>query len=132
MNILHASQLNKVQLNYFQELTNENKVVYLFGLFDALIQQNVDINMTSFFKTFEEIEHINTDELDLENEIHVDVMIDNDNILVESDNLKALRMTVRKFFESGYILIRDKEAEKMFKADKVTKYMRIHNCKLYI
>ena len=126
MNILHTIHLNKVQLDYFQELTTDNKVAYLFGLFESTIQQNTNIDMTSFFKTIEDTQDTDIGEIDVEDVIHVDVMIDDDNILIESDNLKALRMTVRKFFESGYILVRDKEAEKMFKADKVTKYMRIY------
>ena len=52
-------------------------------------------------------------------------MIDDDNIMIESNSLVALRYIVYKFFESGYILSRDKDMEKMFKKDKVTRYMRI-------
>lgn len=126
MNILHTIHLNKVQLDYFQELTPENKVAYLFGLFESSVQQTTYIDMTSFFKSIEEAQVVDTNEIDTDNTIHVDVMLDDNNILIESDNLKALRMTVRQFFESGYILVRDKEAEKLFKSDKVTKYMRVY------
>ena len=56
----------------------------------------------------------------------VDVMIDDENIMIESNSLKALRFVSSKFMESGYILQRDKETEKMFRKDKVTRYLRVY------
>jgi hypothetical protein len=55
----------------------------------------------------------------------VDVLIDDDNIMIESNSLKAIKHIVYKFAESGYLLRRDFETEKMFKRDKLTKYLRI-------
>jgi hypothetical protein len=55
----------------------------------------------------------------------VDVMIDDQNIMIESNRLGAIRHMVNKFMESGYILSRDINTEKMFKKDKITRYMRI-------
>ncbi len=59
------------------------------------------------------------------NAARVDVMIDNENLMIESDSLKALRLVTYKFVESGYILQRDLLVEKMFRKDKVTKYLRV-------
>jgi hypothetical protein len=56
---------------------------------------------------------------------YVEVLIDDDNIMVESNSIKAIRQIVYRFFESGYILQRDKNMEKMFKRDKITRYLRI-------
>jgi hypothetical protein len=45
--------------------------------------------------------------------------------MIETNSLKALRYTIYKFFEIGYILNRDEETEKMFRTSKNTKYIRI-------
>ena len=45
--------------------------------------------------------------------------------MIESNSLKAGRHIVYRFVESGYILQRDMKLEKMFKHDKLTKYLRI-------
>ena len=45
--------------------------------------------------------------------------------MIESNSLKALRFVTYKFIESGYILRRDLAVEKMFRKDKVTKYLRV-------
>ena len=55
----------------------------------------------------------------------VDVMIDDEIIMIEANSLRALRLVKNRFIEAGYILQRDVEQEKMFRKDKVTKYMRI-------
>jgi hypothetical protein len=55
----------------------------------------------------------------------VDVMIDDQNIMIESNKLSAIRHIVSKFMESGYLISRDIDTEKMFKKDKLTRYMRI-------
>jgi hypothetical protein len=55
----------------------------------------------------------------------VEVMIDNDTIMIESNGLRAMRHIIYTFAETGYILRRDRDTEKMFKADKVTRYLRI-------
>ena len=52
-------------------------------------------------------------------------MVDDQNILIESNSLKAVRIIKSKFIENGFILQRDKETEKMFKRDKLTKYLRV-------
>ena len=56
---------------------------------------------------------------------HVDVMIDDENIMIESNSLRAVRHVTYKFIESGYILKRDIALEKMFRKDKSTRYIRV-------
>jgi hypothetical protein len=55
----------------------------------------------------------------------VDVTIDDTNIMIETNSLKALRHVSYRFVESGYILQRDRLTEKMFQKDKLTKYIRV-------
>jgi hypothetical protein len=55
----------------------------------------------------------------------VDVIIDDENIMIESNSLKALRHVKDKFIESGYMLQRDLATEKMFRKDKTTRYIRV-------
>ena len=52
-------------------------------------------------------------------------MIDDQNILIESNNLRAVREVTNHFMESGYILARDRKLEKMFRKDKITRYLRV-------
>ena len=53
-------------------------------------------------------------------------MIDNENIIVESNSLKAVKYMAHKFMDEGYILSRDNESEKIFKKNKVTRYLRVY------
>jgi len=53
-------------------------------------------------------------------------MIDEENILIESNSLKTIRIVIRNFFELGYILRRDPVVEKMFKENKTTRYLRVY------
>ena len=61
------------------------------------------------------------------NSKRVDVMIDDDYLVVESDSLKAVKLVTFKFMESGYLMTRDKITEKMFKKDKTTRYLRVYS-----
>jgi len=53
-------------------------------------------------------------------------MIDNEFIMIESNSLKSIRIVITRFMESGYMLSRDIESEKMFKQDKRTRYLRVY------
>jgi hypothetical protein len=57
----------------------------------------------------------------------VDILIDEDQVLLESNSLKALRHIVYNFFDNGYILSRDLNTEKVFRKDKLTKYLRVYS-----
>ena len=56
----------------------------------------------------------------------MDVLVDNENIVLESNSLKAVRCIKDKFLDCGYLLIRDKEVEKLFRRDKITRYLRVY------
>jgi hypothetical protein len=95
---------------------------------------DTDLNLSTFFESVKSaiiinhnIEHDTFNDLDnyLDSDEKVDVTIDDTNIMIETNSLKALRHVSYRFVESGYILQRDRLTEKMFQKDKLTKYIRV-------
>ena len=138
MRIVMKSVLNNIYIsnyeyNYIVELSGKKKFSYLIERFESTTRQKHELNLTEFFN---EISHDDeTEEYSIEfstndsaelNDNQVDVMIDSENILIESNSLKNIRVTIKNFFELGYILQRDLNTEKMFKPNKVTRYIRIY------
>jgi hypothetical protein len=138
MRIVMKSVLNNIYIsnyeyNYIVELSGKKKFSYLIERFESTTRQKHELNLTEFFN---EISHDDeTEEYSIEfstndsaelNDDQVDVMIDSENILIESNSLKNIRVTIKNFFELGYILQRDLNTEKMFKPNKVTRYIRIY------
>ena len=130
------------EYEYWRSLGDTEKLQYLFELHHMESfrnDYNANINLNKFFETLndelqsdnfgteKEPDEVNFEayEFDLDAEDRVDVMIDDSNIMIESNNLKALRAVSYKFVEAGYILRRDVILEKVFKKDKLTKYLRI-------
>jgi hypothetical protein len=131
------------EYEYWRSLGDTEKLQYLFELHHMESfrnDYNSSINLNKFFENLNdelqkqdsfdtEMDPDNTQfeayEFDLDAHDRVDVMIDDSNIMIESNNLKALRAVSYKFVEAGYILRRDVILEKVFKKDKVTKYLRI-------
>lgn len=132
--IFDTMTVNYAEYSYFKGLKQTERVGFFFELYEAAIARyaNGGLDLSSFFKALKQQIDASED-LDTPQEAiewpegvdRVDVMIDDENIMIESNSLKAARHIIYKFFESGYILRRDKEMEKSFKRDKVTKYLRI-------
>lgn len=136
--------VNKSEYEYFKNQKDSDKVVFLLQLFDQAYMTSNGIDLSGFFSSLTKIpddidDHTiceydsNTvnDSIIYESKDYindpdrVDVLIDDDNIVIESNSLKAVKHITYKFAESGYILRRDYDMEKMFKKDKITKYLRI-------
>lgn len=114
-------------------------VRWLFDTFDATTLQTKGLDLSSFFAEVKdnldqykelpivsESKPANTNTMPADrNSDFVDVMIDDENIMIESNSLKALRYVTNKFMESGYMLRRDLATEKLFRKDKTTRYMRV-------
>tara|TARA_R110002072_G_scaffold97666_1_gene214781 strand:+ start:871 stop:1308 length:438 start_codon:yes stop_codon:yes gene_type:complete len=122
------------EYSYFKELSGVDKIQYLIEIYDLEIKkQNIDPiqlanGLNEFFDHIDEPEEeLEFDSYHLQGKERVDVMIDTDNILIESNSLKAVRHIKYKCIDSGYILKRDKETEKIFKKNKVGRYLRIYN-----
>lgn len=131
--VVNNIHISNYEYNYIVELSSKKKFSYLIERFDFATQQKHELNLTEFFN---EISHDDeTEEYSIEfsskdsaelNDDQVDVMIDNENILIESNSLKNIRVTIKNFFELGYILQRDLNTEKIFKPNKVTRYIRVY------
>ena len=122
--------------SYIVNLTTEEKFNYLIDRIDTEISAE-EPRAFSLEEFFEELKQ----ETGISNEVdtyetfgsnsekdknQVDVMIDEENILIESNSLKNIRIVIRNFFELGYILRRDPVVEKMFKENKTTRYLRVY------
>jgi hypothetical protein len=124
-------EINYSEYQYFLDLNSPEQLQYLFDVYDAEIQGKSGLDLSNFFDTVKQTiiensepiqETYNEYELGVE---RVDVMIDDETIMIETNNLKALRHVIFKFIETGYIIQRDIVLEKMVRKDKMTKYLRI-------
>lgn len=129
--------ISKEEYAYFASLTAAEKVNYLFGIYDSVTAVQIDASqLTEFFTditsqltatetTPDAGAESDPDYFDANDKDRVDVMVDTDNILFESNSLTAMRRVINHFWESGFILSRDTQSEKMFRKEKLAKYMRI-------
>jgi hypothetical protein len=130
--LFDTMQVNYAEYSYFKKLPKAEKIHFLFELYEAAeVRNNNGIDLGRVFEMIKEslVDSNQYDERTKElpqNVDYVEVMIDDDNIMVESNSIKAIRQIVSRFIESGYILRRDAETEKMFKRDKITRYLRIY------
>jgi hypothetical protein len=120
------------ELEYFNQLDKQDQIQYMFDVFDAQYSIDSDSsivpNLTSFFDSVHSALNESNAEIDAiepDNVQRVDVTIDDENIMIESNSLRAVRHVTNKFMESGYIIQRDVATEKMFRKDKVTRYIRV-------
>lgn len=125
--------ISKQEYVFFKTLPLQERLNYMFGLYESSAVTTIKaIDLSNFFSAI----HTQLEEKEKEKETttkadesrsfdRVDVMIDDEIIMIEANSLRALRLVKNRFIEAGYILQRDIEQEKMFRKDKVTKYMRI-------
>jgi|TARA_R100000081_G_C4692091_1_gene103059 hypothetical protein len=135
-NIFDNININLPQLHYFQQLEPIEKIHYLFEIYEnALYSENY--TSANFAEGLNEF----FDELDYDNEPfpefesfdvgngrdsnRVEVLVDSENIVIESNSLRAVRSIRDKFLDCGYLLTRDQEVEKLFRRDKLTRYLRV-------
>lgn len=131
--------VTKTEYSIIETMHPLERLRWLFDTFDATIQQIKGLDLSLFFAEvrdnldqYKELslsadqntKHVSA--MSEDNDIDfVDVMIDDKNIMIESNSLRALRHVTNKFMESGYMLQRDLATEKLFRKDKTTRYMRV-------
>ena len=131
MNIYNNILISLPEYNFFRELRDVEKIQYLLEVYDIETKRNGNIinGLNNFFDDIddEDFQHgIEFDSIEYGNKKdRVDIMIDNENIIIESNSLKALRFIAYKFMDGGYIISRDKNTEKLFVKDKITRYLRV-------
>ncbi len=129
------------EYEYFKSLAKTQKLEFLFDSYDAARIKSSGLDLSNFFDTvqnnlerYNEVEDLNLisaqrEEIEVsdlsKNTDYVDVTIDDTSIMIESNSLRAVRAVIIKFIESGYMITRDTATEKMFKRDKITRYMRV-------
>jgi hypothetical protein len=119
--------VNYAEYSYFQKSSTADQVKFLLELYDGATRRAAPLDLSRFFEAVnQDLEDTEiTISGDMSDPDRVDILIDDDNILIESNSLRAIRHISYKFVESGYILARDKSMEKSFRKDKITRYMRI-------
>ena len=134
------NKIEKIHVNYseycyFDYLSDTEGLEYFFNLFEGQNQTKA-LNLQQLFEDVSTELDINDTEPTDNNLVslgnaypdsvnRVDVMIDDEYIVIESNSLKAIRTLTVKFMEAGYIISRDLKTEKMFKKDKTTRYLRV-------
>lgn len=123
------------EYKYYIDLPEEDQLLFLFNAYESECVKSSGIDLAGFFEGVKrslseknnEIEDLETYEYsdDIDDLDRVDVLIDDQNIMIESNSLKALKFVTYKFIECGYIIRRDLVVEKLFKKDKVTRYLRV-------
>ena len=129
--IFDITFVSAAEYSYYKQLNAQEQMHYFFELYDSLIQRSSGstLDLTSFFAAVKSSLDA-TDEDTAVTKIpddrdRVDVIIDDENILIESNSLRSIKHITMKFIESGYILKRDVELEKTFRKDKITRYLRV-------
>jgi len=129
-NYLNDINVQLPEFNFFQQLSSSEKFLYLTEIYELETGKNSDINIAENLQTFfdditelQQYDVFNTggDEFD-----KVDVLVDNENLVLESNSLSAVRQIKNRFMDEGYVLTRDAEIEKMFKKNKLTRYLRVY------
>jgi len=119
--------ITKHEINYLETLDDQGRLDYLFSIYDAEIKRVITpADLAGFFEAVKENLEQQNEQLEFPADSkRVDVLIDDDNIMIEANSLRAIRIVVNRFIESGYILRRDVALEKSFRKDKVTRYIRV-------
>jgi hypothetical protein len=124
------------EYEYFKNSTAAKKMNFLFELYDSRIVDSGQFDLSDFFDSVHQnlksyVNSYNEQSLpqpehpELDSTDFVDVTIDDSTIMIESNSLRATKHVIYQFVEAGYILRRDIATEKMFKKDKLTRYIRI-------
>ena len=137
-NIFDNITVRLPELHYFQQLLRKEKIYYFLELFETSINtkeiqtSGIQEGLQQFF---DDLQSESTNELpyyesyDIGSDDHynrVDILVDNENIVIESNSLKAVRSIKDRFLDCGYLLVRDTDVEKVFRVDKITKYVRVY------
>lgn len=129
-NCLNNIQILLPEFNFFQQLSSSEKFFYLTEIYELetkkTSENDIAENLQTFFEDVTKLEQydvFNTGGVDFEK---VDVLVDNENLVLESNSLSAVRQIKNRFIDEGYILTRDSEIEKLFKKNKLTRYLRVY------
>ncbi len=126
--IFDTITINYSEYEYFKQLPKSDQIEYFFQTYDAALFKITGMDLSSFFSMINpKPEESKVNSVDIPDDAdRVDVLIDQNHIMLESNSLRAVKYTIGQFIDNGYILRRDLQTEKFFRKDKVTKYIRIY------
>ena len=129
-NYLDNIEVQLPEYNFFQQLDINEKFLYLTEIYELESRKNSDINIAENLETFfedltelQQYDVFNSSGSDINK---VDVLLDNENIVLESNSLSAVRHIKNRFIDDGYIVVREPDIEKMFRKKKITRYLRVY------
>jgi hypothetical protein len=129
-NYLKDIEVQLPEFNFFQQLSSSEKFLYLTEIYELETKKNSDTNIVENLQTFfddmtelQQYDVFNTGGKEFDK---VDVLVDNENLVLESNSLSAVRQIKNRFIDEGYVITRDSEIEKMFKKNKLTRYLRVY------
>jgi hypothetical protein len=129
-NYLNDIEVQLPEFNFFQQLSSSEKFLYLTEIYELETKKNSNIdiaeNLQTFFDDITELQQYDVFNTGGEEFDKVDVLVDNENLVLESNSLSAVRQIKNRFMDEGYVLTRDSEIEKMFKKNKLTRYLRVY------
>ena len=137
-NVFNNITVRLPELHYFQQLLRKEKIYYFLELFETSVNakeiqtSGIQEGLQQFFddlQTESSNEMPYYESYDIGSDDHynrVDILVDNENIVIESNSLKAVRSIKDRFLDCGYLLVRDMDVEKVFRVDKITKYVRVY------
>jgi len=129
-NYLKDIEVQLPEFNFFQQLSSSEKFLYLTEIYELETKKNSDTNIVknlqTFFKDVTELQQYDVFNTGGEEFDKVDVLVDNENLVLESNSLSAVRQIKNRFIDEGYVITRDAEIEKMFKKNKLTRYLRVY------
>jgi len=129
-NYLKDIEVQLPEFNFFQQLSSSEKFLYLTEIYELETKKNSNIdiaeNLQTFFDDITELQQYDVFNTGGEEFDKVDVLVDNENLVLESNSLSAVRQIKNRFMDEGYVLTRDSEIEKMFKKNKLTRYLRVY------
>ena len=135
-NVLENINISLPHLNYFQQLTSSEKIEYFLDLYDTANKsrnyslEDLEQGVRNFFDELESEnftpEYETYDVGSVSGSDRVDVLVDNENLVLESNSLKATREIRNRFLDCGYLLARDLEVEDMLNPDKITRFLRVY------
>ena len=129
-NCLNNIQILLPEFNFFQQLSSSEKFLYLTEIYELetrkTSENDIAENLQTFFDDVTELQQYDVFNTGGEEFDKVDVLVDNENLVLESNSLSAVRQIKNRFMDEGYVITRDTEIEKMFKKNKLTRYLRVY------
>ena len=104
-NYLKDIEVQLPEFNFFQQLSSSEKFLYLTEIYELETKKNSDTNIVknlqTFFEDVTELQQYDVFNTGGEEFDKVDVLVDNENLVLESNSLSAVRQIKNRFIENN-------------------------------